>query len=104
MNNSPLTGSHPAGQDLWARVGPYVQLAQILLPRMTGFSVLNTRAEMLWSNDGAGVDADMSRQIAAAMNGVRYDPGAPGVLITSPQGDSQYVFWLCHDIDGARQG
>lgn len=104
MNNTPLTGSHPAAQELWARVGPYVQLAQVLLPRMTGFSVLNPRGELLWSNDSAGMDEAMSRKVAFALQGVRFDPQMPGELITSPQGDSEYVFWLCDDLEGPRQG
>jgi diguanylate cyclase (GGDEF)-like protein len=81
-----------------------VQLAQILLPRMTGFSVLNPRGDVLWSNDIAGMDEGMSRKVASALQGVRFDPKMPGELITTPQGDAEYVFWLCHDLDGPRQG
>ena len=44
--------------DLWSCLEPYAQLAQMLLPRMSGLTVLNARGDILWSNEVMAVNED----------------------------------------------
>lgn len=99
---SPTTSSQRAlVSDLWSCLDPYAQLAQLMLPRMSGLTVLNGRGDILWSNEIMAVNETVRRQVSRALVDASRDGDSPGTLIDPGDGDALYVFWLRPDIPGA---
>ena len=69
----------------------YARLLRALLPRMTGVSIFNSRAELTWSSDMV-VEPPLILVVGESMRAARDQPGAPGVMISD--GEPIYIFWL----------
>ena len=72
MPTSESSSRNAKVSDLWSCLEPYAQLAQMLLPRMTGLTVLNSRGDVLWSNEVVAPDepqrvAEATRRIEQAV-------------------------------------
>ena len=103
-NSARSTAGGARVSDLWSCLEPYAQLVQMLLPRMSGLSVLNARGEVLWSNEvvaaGDALRSQLSRGLAEANRNV----DAAGECLDAGDGDALYVFWLRHDAPGPAAG
>lgn len=101
MNVTESTQRQPRTGDLWSCLDPYAQLAKLMLPRMSGLSVLNARGDILWSNEIMAVDETVRRTVSRALAEANRNPESPGEFVDAGDGDVLYVFWLRHDKPGA---
>lgn len=81
----------------WASLEPYAQLVRVLLPRMSGLSVVNPRSEVCWSSEMVAIDQNSRRLIGESLCTASENPGEPGELLQSGEGEPLYVFWLRRD-------
>ena len=69
----------------------YTQLLRALLPRMTGVSIYNAAAEVIWSSEMV-TDPSLARVVNESMRTACTEPGTPGVCI--PDSEPMYIYWL----------
>jgi diguanylate cyclase (GGDEF)-like protein len=81
---------------------PYAQLIRALLPRTSGMSVFNERAELIWSSETL-IDATMRELVAESLRTASIDSDSSGQLRAIEGAEPLYVFWLRRDA-GARAG
>ncbi len=74
----------------------YARLLRALLPRLTGVSIFNASAALIWSSDMA-VEPALVRLIAESLRAAREQPGEPGVLVSDTE--PLYIFWLWPGTD-----
>jgi diguanylate cyclase (GGDEF)-like protein len=100
MPSNEPSSRHAKVSDLWSCLEPYAQLAQMMLPRMSGLTVLNGRGDILWSNEIMAVNEAVRRQVTRALLEANRSPESPGQFIDPGDGDALYVFWLRQDKTG----
>lgn len=101
MTPNAAPPSPAPGSDLWSCLEPYAQLAQMMLPRMSGLTVLNARGEILWSNEIMAVNESVRRQVSRALSEANRNGESLGELVDPGDGDALYVFWLRPEVAGA---
>ncbi len=85
--NTPTAGAVEAVADYEA----YTRLLRALLPRLTGVSIFNAAAEIIWSSDMVA-NTTLPKLIGESMSTACDHPGTPGVLVND--GEPMYIFWL----------
>ncbi len=91
------SAANTASTVTWSSLDPYAQLVRVLLPRMSGLSVFNVRAEVCWSSEMMAIDQATRRLIWESLSTAARQPGQPGEELQSDEGEPLYVFWLRRD-------
>jgi len=86
-----------AATTTWSSLEPYAQLVRVLLPRMTGLSVFNARAEVCWSSQMMAIDSITRRLIAESLCTASENSGQPGEMLLTDVSEPLYLFWLRRD-------
>jgi diguanylate cyclase (GGDEF)-like protein len=69
----------------------YTRLLRALLPRLTGVSIFNAHADLIWSSDMVANTA-LPKIIGESMRTACEQPNTPGVLVSDEE--PMYIFWL----------
>lgn len=91
------SAANAASTVTWSSLDPYAQLVRVLLPRMSGLSVFNVRAEVCWSSEMMAIDQITRQLILESLGTAARQPGEPGEELQSDEGEPLYVFWLRRD-------
>ncbi len=88
-----------ASLSAWTDLEPYAQLLRALMPRATGISVFDPRANLRWSSESATYP-DLFRAVEASRSDAHADNASLGQLQMMEGGVPLYLCWLRDEEQG----